>query len=152
MTAPAWNCQADVRFSEHCPGVPTRVQLRAALSYRSPTVGTITIPERWVSDGGSIPRVAWSLIGHPFDDRWLRSALLHDLLCAFHVGTWQEATRLFGEAMQSEGNTGWRRPAMTGAVYLRGPRWRPAESITLAQLEEIVRTREFTWDVNDRRP
>lgn len=36
------------------------------------------VPAGFVCDGASIPRILWSLIGHPFDRRWQEASVLHD--------------------------------------------------------------------------
>lgn len=38
------------------------------------------IPSGFDSDGASIPKFAWRLIGHPFDMRYLLHAIFHDWL------------------------------------------------------------------------
>jgi hypothetical protein len=38
------------------------------------------VPAGFESDGASIPRFAWSIIGHPFKDEYCLPALLHDYL------------------------------------------------------------------------
>ena len=32
----------------------------------------------FISDGASIPKLLWPLLGHPFDWRWRRESVLHD--------------------------------------------------------------------------
>jgi len=44
---------------------------------------TYTIPEGFDSDGASIPQLAWRLVGHPFDMRYLLQAVFHDWLYRF---------------------------------------------------------------------
>jgi hypothetical protein len=36
------------------------------------------VPADFVCDGASIPRILWALVGHPFDKRWRKEAVLHD--------------------------------------------------------------------------
>jgi hypothetical protein len=43
------------------------------------SLGIIEAPCGMVSDGGSIPRIAWSIIGGPFDE-YLEECVIHDLL------------------------------------------------------------------------
>lgn len=131
---------ARVEFAPYQTGWPTRVRVLEALAY-----GPITVPVGFVSDGASIPRIAWRTIGHPFDARWLRSALVHDLRCSFRVGTWQDTADMFRESMGVEGNTGWRRDWMVRAVRWFGPRWPVWQSRSLDDLAEITRTHAFTW-------
>ncbi|MCK5602441.1 DUF1353 domain-containing protein [Candidatus Pacearchaeota archaeon] len=39
----------------------------------------IHIPERFITDGASIPRIFWTLIGHPMED-YVQAAVVHDYL------------------------------------------------------------------------
>lgn len=41
----------------------------------------VTIPAGYVSDGYSIPRAAWLIVGHPFGQRHMIPAFVHDYLC-----------------------------------------------------------------------
>lgn len=43
------------------------------------SLGTIAIPAGFISDGASIPRAAWSIIGSPFDE-YLEECVVHDYL------------------------------------------------------------------------
>lgn len=133
---------ARVEFAPHTRGFPTRVRVLEPLTY-----GAITVPAGYVSDGASIPRLAWRTIGPPFDDRWIRSALVHDIRCSFRVGTWQETAAMFDACMAAEGNDGARRRWMVRAVRWFGPRWPAWQAITVEQLAEITRTHLFDWSL-----
>jgi hypothetical protein len=58
------------------------------------------------TDGASIPRIAWRLIGHPFQVPLLGPALGHDALYAAELVSQEEADRWFLEAMRKAG-IGW---------------------------------------------
>ena len=47
-------------------------------------VGGVSVPKGFVSDGASLPRSAWRVIGHPFSCRYLAEAVCHDWL--YHTG------------------------------------------------------------------
>lgn len=142
MTTPFFSCPARVEFAPYRRGYPTRVRVLEPITYEA-----LTVPRGFVSDGASIPRIAWRLIGHPFDDRWIRSALVHDLRCSFRVGTWQETAEMFWACMAVEGNTGWRRDWMVRAVRWFGPRWPAWQAMSLDQLAEITQSHVFAWDL-----
>ena len=40
----------------------------------------ITVPAGFISDGASIPKYLWSLVGSPFDPMFIVAALVHDYL------------------------------------------------------------------------
>lgn len=94
----------------------------------------IVVPVGYVSDGASIPRWAWCLIGHPFEGQFVRPALIHDVRCEFHVGTWQDTHSQFLETLAAEGVKRRRREAMYAAVWLRGPRWPAWQRRSVPQL------------------
>lgn len=41
----------------------------------------IRVPMGFISDGASIPRFAWSIVGHPMQGPSMRPAVVHDWLC-----------------------------------------------------------------------
>lgn len=45
------------------------------------SAGVFTVPAGFLSDGASIPQLAHSIVGHPFDE-YLESAVWHDYLYA----------------------------------------------------------------------
>lgn len=51
------------------------IRLREPLEFSE-----FTVPAGFVSDGASIPRIGWTLIGHPFDYNYLMEAIGHDFL------------------------------------------------------------------------
>ena len=52
-----------------------------------------TIPVGFRSDGASLPRFFWRIIGHPFDMAYLREAVIHDYLYKHQPCTRKEADR-----------------------------------------------------------
>ncbi|MEA1053430.1 DUF1353 domain-containing protein, partial [Lamprobacter modestohalophilus] len=51
------------------------------LVYRDTSLGTLTVQPGALTDGASIPRLLWTLVGSPMRDwRVLRAAILHDQL------------------------------------------------------------------------
>ncbi|AHK11759.1 hypothetical protein S144_45 [Shewanella sp. phage 1/44] len=42
---------------------------------------TVIIPTGFLTDGASIPKIAWSLIGTPFEPRFITAAIVHDYMC-----------------------------------------------------------------------
>lgn len=76
--------------------------------------------ESW--DGATIPRMCWSVMGHPleFDLRW--ASLWHDRLCE-QTGTIEQrgfADAVFLELLRQSGVGFWRRWAMWFAVRVYG--------------------------------
>lgn len=92
------------------------------LEYLPPYVDQdlIIIPPGFFCDGASIPKAAWSIIGHPFGD-YLREAITHDWLYGTEFAKQSTSDQIFLEAMADSGNVGWmKRNAMWGAVRMFG--------------------------------
>lgn len=69
---------------------------------------SITVPENFVCDGASIPKIAWPISGGPFEGKHRDGALVHDFLYASRRTdtreiTRGEADRIFYEAMRARG-------------------------------------------------
>lgn len=96
------------------------------------------VPIGYVSDCASIPRWAWSVIGHPFEGQFIRPAYDHDIRCELHVGRWQDVHDRFLATLEAEGVGRTRRTLMHRAVWYFGPRWPVHQSITVADLAEIA--------------
>ena len=81
-------------------------------SYITKAGKKIIVPLKFLWDGASIPRFAWSLIGSPFTGRYVRGSLIHDFLrwLADKAKTRKEfkeltgyADRIFLEIMREDG-------------------------------------------------
>ena len=53
----------------------------------------------FVTDGASVPRMAWFLAGHPMESPRVLAALAHDWLYAAHVCTREEADAVYREIL-----------------------------------------------------
>ncbi len=83
-----------------------------------------------VSDGASIPRFAWTLIGHPFQGEFARSAFLHDVGCERRTEPARVVHRRFYDGLRAEGVGFFRARAMWLAVSAWHPFWRIDNSKT----------------------
>lgn len=71
------------------------------------------------TNGASVPRFMWRLIGSPFVGDYVCSAVIHDALYisqGLGLLTKEEADKLFLEMMEIEGVSLWKRNAMYYAV------------------------------------
>lgn len=75
----------------------------------------ITIPKGFVTDGASIPKAVWSIIGHPFMPRFVEAAVVHDF-CVVNQFNGSARDKLFYETLISNGVKKWRAKAMYWAV------------------------------------
>lgn len=57
--------------------------------------GRYIVPPGFESDGASMPRFFWRLIGHPFSMDYLREAILHDYFYRTQTVTRKHADRIF---------------------------------------------------------
>lgn len=72
------------------------------------------------TDGASIPRAFWRVIGHPFIGWLLPHAIAHDALYAGELCTRAEADKYLLESMILAGVAWWKRNAVWSAVRAGG--------------------------------
>lgn len=78
------------------------------------------IPDDFDTDGATIPRLLWWLVGHPLTPCFQGAAILHDWLYRLHSVTRAEADALFRDKLSEDG-AGWLRSrAMWAAVRAFG--------------------------------
>ncbi len=76
-----------------------------------------------VTDGASIPGVFQPFVGQPFEESFIRSAVIHDHYCDRHVRPWRQTHRVFYEGLLAQGVSKAKAKTMYFAVYLAGPKW-----------------------------
>lgn len=79
----------------------------------------VTVPAGFLTDFASIPRVVWSVIGHPAG-RYAQAAVLHDWMYRSGSVRRSRADELFRESMLVLGVPAWQRWAMWAAVRVGG--------------------------------
>lgn len=67
-----------------------------------------TIPIGFRSDGASLPKFFWRLIGHPFDMSYLREAIIHDYLYKYQICSRKESDKFFFKILK-DNNLGFKR-------------------------------------------
>lgn len=97
----------------------------------------VVMPVGWVTDGASIPRLFWRIIGHPFEGMFLRPAGIHDVRCELRISSWRETHDELREHLVAEGVERWRADAMWAAVMIGGPKWSRAKSVSLDDARAI---------------
>lgn len=68
-------------------------------SYTDSDGHTLTADPGFKSDGASIPRALWTVVGSPFTGTYLGAAIVHDVGCDTHKYSWQVTHRMFYTAM-----------------------------------------------------
>jgi len=90
------------------------------LIYVTTLENRITIPVGFETDGASIPRALWSVIGHPFNGKHVRAATLHDYLYRTQKFSKAKCDKLFLEAMDADDVSWLRRHLMYWGVKFFG--------------------------------
>jgi hypothetical protein len=80
----------------------------------------ITVKPGLPTDGASIPRWAWRVIGGPFSGLYLGPALIHDALYAAEAMDRKKQDEIFLHAMKHVGVSGWKANVMYRAVRIGG--------------------------------
>lgn len=81
------------------------------------------VPTGTVVDGASIPKIFWSIIGGPFEDKYRDASVIHDHYCVEKTDAWQNVHLVFYNAMRAKGVGPIKAKLMYAAVYNFGPRW-----------------------------
>lgn len=96
----------------------TVVRTLRSLYYQT-ALGLVVVPENFRSDGASMPRLFWRLIGHPFQMQYLREAILHDWLYRTQPCSRALADRIFYELLAGKVKP-WRRKLIYLGLRLGG--------------------------------
>lgn len=79
----------------------------------------VTVPTAFTTDGGSIPRVLWWLVGHPWVLWLLQVAIPHDYELACGV-EWFEAWRRLRARVRHTAPQRWKCWVVVAGVWVRG--------------------------------
>ena len=102
---------------------PYLAKATAELSYIDNMGITHTVEIGFITDGASIPPIAWSFIGSPFTGLYRKPALVHDEGYDSQKYKRNYIDRIFLEGMKDEGVSLWKRRVMWG--YVRALGWHP---------------------------
>ena len=92
-------------------------KLLAPFEYRNPPT-IINVPVGFVSDGGSIPKFAWSLIGSPWSGKYPKACVPHDWGYHIQERPRAEVDKNFLEGMKILGVGWWKRGTMYNCVRI----------------------------------
>lgn len=107
--------------------------------YTDPAGKEWVAPEGTMSDGASIPRLLWPIIGSPMRGKYVNAAILHDFYCSKRHEPWRLVHRMFHDAMLTSGVTAFQANIMYQGVYWGGPKWTPMDEHN-ASLEVRMRS------------
>lgn len=111
--------QIDTRWLED----GRRMALLSDFRYIDPDKVVWEAPRGSVIDGASIPQIAWSFIGGPYEDRYRPASVIHDVACVNKQRPWDAVHLAFYRAMRASGVGPKKAKIMYAAVYYFGPRW-----------------------------
>jgi hypothetical protein len=107
---------ADCKQSRVC-------KLEEALKYRDPNDLEWQAAAGNETDGASIPKWAQPFVGQPFEESFIKAAVIHDHYCDRHVRGWRATHRMFYDALLELGVPISKAKLMYYAVFLGGPKW-----------------------------
>lgn len=80
----------------------------------------VFVPACYVTDFGSIPRFAWSIVGSPAAGLHRRGTIFHDWVFTLHSRDFEFANALFDAIVRYDGLSAWKRWLIIGAVKTAG--------------------------------
>ena len=95
--------------------------------------------EVWVApagsrvDGASIPRAFWSIIGGPFDGKYRKASVLHDVAYDTQTRSWQDADLMFYNAMRCSGVGAFTAKTMYYALVRHGRHWKHRQAVAVSR-------------------
>jgi hypothetical protein len=98
--------------------------LLTELRYTDPTGMIWVAPIGSIVDGASIPRYLWSFMGGPFEGKYRKASVLHDVAYGDNKRPWQDCDRMFYYAMRCSGVSGVEAKTMFYALYRFGHHWK----------------------------
>lgn len=76
-----------------------------------------------LTDGASIPPWAQPIVGAPFEEAFIKAAIIHDHYCDRHVRPWRQTHKVFHEALLKSSVDPVKAGIMYFAVLVGGPKW-----------------------------
>lgn len=80
-------------------------------------------------NGASIPRAFWSMIGGPFEGKYRNASVLHDVAYAQQNRPWEDADRMFYNAMRCSGVGVVTAKTMYYALRRHGRHWKHRQAV-----------------------
>jgi hypothetical protein len=121
----------------------TTMTLTQDFAYVDPRLKRWVASKGLVTDGASIPRAFWTIIGNPFQGPYRNGAVIHDAACEEMKEDWQDVHLMFYEACRCGGVGESKAKLMYWAVYQFGPRWKTVSEVRKTKdgkVETITRT------------
>lgn len=95
------------------------------ISYDDSAGHMISVPAEFETDGASIPRALWSIVGSPFSGgNYVQAAVIHDEGCVSRQYPWEITHMMFYTAMLDSGVSEHQAKLLYFGVRVGGPRWK----------------------------
>ena len=104
-------------------GQDLRMKLLEDFSYVDPKSKAWTAQKGYETDGASIPKAFWSIVGGPFEGGYREAAVIHDWYCDKKTEPWRDVHRIFYYASRAAGVPEQKAKIMYAAVRIGGPKW-----------------------------
>lgn len=100
-----------------------RMVLLEDFAYTDPKGRKWLAPAGSKTDGATIPKVVWSVVGGPFEGQYREAAVIHDVYCETKSEPWRDVHRIFYYANRAAGVSEGKSKILYGAVMIGGPKW-----------------------------
>jgi len=111
-----------------------KMKLLEDFAYIDPSGNRWEAPKGSIVDGASIPQLAWSFIGGPFEGQYRNASVIHDVACDERKRYWEDVHWAFYTGMLASGVGKIKAKIMYAAVYHFGPRW----PVVVVTYKEVV--------------
>ena len=99
------------------------------LRYTDPYGAVWIAPAGARVDGASIPRAFWGVIGGPFEGKYRNASVLHDVAYTEQARPWEDADRMFYNAMRCSGVGVGTAKTMYYALRRHGRHWKHRQAV-----------------------
>ena len=129
LVLPALSMPAMAQFEGHLKLAPIgcestgKCKLQEAIRFKDGKQLVWEAAAGLVTDGASIPGIFQPLVGAPFEQAFLKAAVIHDHYCDRYVRTWRQTHAMFYEALLAGGVGKAKAKTMYLAVLVGGPKW-----------------------------
>ncbi len=103
--------------------------LLSELRYTDPYGSVWIAPAGSRVNGASIPRAFWSVIGGPFEGKYRNASVLHDVAYTDQTRPWEDADRMFYNAMRCSGVGVVKAKTMYYALRRHGRHWKHRQAL-----------------------
>lgn len=115
-----------------------RMRLLEDFSYVDPKGKIWLAPKGSLTDGASIPRALWTLVGAPFEGQYREAAVVHDVYCETKSQPHQDVHRIFYYATRAAGVSEFYSKVLYGGVVAGGPKWSKGSSNCFAGCHSAI--------------